>query len=463
MSFTKARCKIRLRQSAEWIFTLLLVLLDLILVNGIFINVFDFWLTGVPNKDLYLSSYFHVRPWLFSLFVMFGIVFDVFRIRAFRAASDIIFHTGATFLCSFLTFSLMISLYRPFAALAYTFPRPILMLSTFVAIIGTFFTRAVLSSVFVPHPLLLRVLIIGDEDEGKRIIKHFHRRGGYRCKLLGVFGIQQQKEVAAEVIYRQIDEVIVTDSKTPLDDFWGAIFRGRNAQPHDFRVRYSFDPGSAAGNIGLRSLEDLPLQTIQALPVKGFSRFLKRMFDLVFSVFAIILTSPIMILTALIIKLDSPGPVFFRQKRVGRFGKEFDVVKFRSMKVGAERESGPKIATANDPRSTRIGRFLRKSGIDELPQFFLVLIGEMSVVGPRPERPFFVDKHIEFQGRRLSVRPGVTGLAAVNSRFYLRLTDKVAYDLYYLDQYSILLDIKIVFQTVWVVFFKFNESSEGKR
>ena len=128
------------------------------------------------------------------------------------------------------------------------------------------------------------------------------------------------------------------------------------------------------------------------------------------------------------------------------------------MKVGAEAQSGPQIATADDPRTTRIGKYLRRFAIDELPQFFLVLTGEMSIVGPRPERPFFVMKHHEFQGRRLSVRPGITGLAAVNARYYLRLIDKVGYDFYYLDRYSIILDIKIVFQTVWVLLFESDKA-----
>ncbi|EKD82476.1 MAG: hypothetical protein ACD_39C01274G0001, partial [uncultured bacterium] len=117
-----------------------------------------------------------------------------------------------------------------------------------------------------------------------------------------------------------------------------------------------------------------------------------------------------MILTALLVRIDSPGPIFYKQKRVGRYGKEFDVLKFRSMRVGSEAKSGPKISTADDDRISPLGRFLRRFGIDELPQFFLVLTGEMSVVGPRPERPFFVKDYYEFQGRRLSAKPGVTGL-----------------------------------------------------
>ena len=132
------------------------------------------------------------------------------------------------------------------------------------------------------------------------------------------------------------------------------------------------------------------------------------------------------------------------------------------MRIGSEAGSGPQVATADDPRISKLGHFLRRFGIDELPQFFLVLTGEMSVVGPRPERPFFVNDYYEFQGRRLSVKPGVTGLAAVNSRYYLRITDKVTYDYYYLDNYNLIIDVKIIFQTIWVLVFESDEALQDK-
>lgn len=451
----------RLRQSAEWIFSLVLVLIDALVINGIFIGVFHLWLSSNPNPELYLSAYYQVRFWLFGLFLLCGAFFDIFRIRAMRAASDILFHSIASLLSVFVAFNLLLVLSRPLAALAHTFPRPILLLSTGLSIIAIFVVRMILSSIFIPHPTIRPSVIVGDEDEGKRILKHFHRRGGIRCRLEGVFRPDQMVELANEVVFRHIQEVIVTDPTVKLDQFWANIFRGRKVEPHDFKVRMAFNP-AAASSIDLFGLEDLPLHTVHALPISGLGRWVKRTFDILFSLFAILITSPIMALAAIAIRLESPGPVFYKQKRVGRFGREFEVLKFRSMRVGAERGIGPQIATSDDPRTTRIGNFLRRSGIDELPQFFLVFVGEMSVVGPRPERPFFVDKHLEFQGRRLSVRPGVTGLAAVNARYYLRLTDKVAYDYSYLDHYSLILDIKIVFQTVWVLLFKSDKALEDK-
>lgn len=452
--------KFRLPLSAEWIFTLALIFIDAFLLNAIFLSIFNFWLAGVQSRDLYLESYFQVRWLLFVLYLILGGVFDLFHIRAFRAASDIFSHAIAALLSTFLAFNLLVFLWRPLAALSYTFPRPIILLSTGISIFCTFIVRAVLSSLFVPQAIILRVIIIGDENEGKRILKHFHSRGGMRFRLVGVFPAERIDELASEVIFRHAQEIIVTNPKIPLDGFWASIFYYRKVEPHEFKVRIVYDPSTSIANIGLNSLEDFPLITVCSQPLTFFQRLLKRGFDVLFSIFAILITSPAMILAALLVRLDSPGPIFYKQKRVGRFGREFDLIKFRSMRVGAETGKGPQIATADDPRVTRIGAFLRRFGIDEFPQFFLVLMGEMSVVGPRPERPYFVMKHLEFQGRRLSVRPGVSGLAAVNSRYYLRLTDKVGYDYFYLDHLGIILDVKIIFQTIWVLLFKSDQALE---
>jgi exopolysaccharide biosynthesis polyprenyl glycosylphosphotransferase len=322
--------------------------------------------------------------------------------------------------------------------------------------------RALVSTIFRPHPLLRRAIIIGDEVEARRIIKHFHRRGGVRFRIVHTMKADEIDELASEVIFRHAHEVFVTDPTLDLDKFWAQVFYLRKEEPHAFKVRISADYRKTSGTVALQSLEDFPLITLHSHPLTQFQRICKRCFDISFSLFALLISSPIMLLTALLVRLDSPGPIFYKQKRVGRYGKEFDVLKFRSMRVGSEAGSGPKVATADDDRISPLGKFLRRFGIDELPQFFLVLTGEMSVVGPRPERPFFVKDYYEFQGRRLSAKPGVTGLAAVNSRYYLRLTDKVTYDYYYLDNYSLILDIKIIFQTVWVLLFESNKALHDK-
>ena len=188
-------------------------------------------------------------------------------------------------------------------------------------------------------------------------------------------------------------------------------------------------------------------------------RAVKRVFDVVVSLVFLVLLSPVFALTALAIKLDSFGPILFRQTRVGLDGKVFEVVKFRSMRADAEKDGVPRWATAGDDRVTRVGRFIRLARIDELPQIFNVLRGDMSFIGPRPERPFFVEqlrKEIPFYDLRHRVRPGITGWAQVSYRYGASVDDakkKLAYDLYYVKNSDILLDFAILIQTVRVIFF----------
>ncbi len=183
----------------------------------------------------------------------------------------------------------------------------------------------------------------------------------------------------------------------------------------------------------------------------------KRVFDLFCSALLLLLAFPVMVLAALLIKLESPGPVLYRQQRTGQNGVPFDVIKFRSMRSDAEKDGKPRWATANDDRVTRVGRFIRRTRIDELPQLFNVFSGEMSLVGPRPERPFFVEQlteQIPFFAVRHSVKPGVTGWAQVRYQYGATVEDsqqKLQYDLYYVKNHSLFLDIIVLFETVSVV------------
>jgi sugar transferase (PEP-CTERM system associated) len=191
---------------------------------------------------------------------------------------------------------------------------------------------------------------------------------------------------------------------------------------------------------------------------QGFGRTaIKRAFDLVSASLLLILTLPVMLVTAVFIAVESRGPLFYRQERVGLNGKTFNVVKFRSMRNDAERDGKPRWATAGDDRVTRVGRFIRRVRIDELPQLFNVLKGEMSLVGPRPERPFFVEsltQDIPYYAVRHSVKPGVTGWAQVRYDYGSTVEDakqKLQYDLCYVKNHSLFLDLLIMFETVSVV------------
>ena len=186
---------------------------------------------------------------------------------------------------------------------------------------------------------------------------------------------------------------------------------------------------------------------------------LKRALDIVASLMLLVLTLPTLALAALAIKLDGPGPLLYRQERVGRGGQTFRICKFRTMQVDAESGSGPQWAAVGDPRVTRVGRFLRRMRIDELPQILNVLKGEMSFVGPRPERPSFVQSlaaDIPFYAERHRVRPGITGWAQINYPYGASIGDaraKLSYDLYYIKNFSFLFDLLIILSTAKAIFF----------
>ncbi len=184
---------------------------------------------------------------------------------------------------------------------------------------------------------------------------------------------------------------------------------------------------------------------------------IKRAFDLLCSTILLVAAAPVILLTILLIKLDSPGPVFYRQERVGLNGKRFDVIKFRSMRCDAEGDGNPRWAQKSDDRTTRVGRLIRLMRIDELPQIYNVFKGQMSMIGPRPERPYFVDNlthDIPYYAVRHSVKPGITGWAQVRYQYGATVEDakqKLQYDLYYVKNHTLFLDLLIAFETASVV------------
>ena len=206
---------------------------------------------------------------------------------------------------------------------------------------------------------------------------------------------------------------------------------------------------------------DTTLLDLKATPSEAVAyTILKRTFDLVFATVVAIITAPLMLVIAAAIRLTSPGPVFFAQERVGLNGRLFRVYKFRTMSAGNPGESDTRWTTSNDPRRTRLGAFLRATNLDELPQFFNVLKGEMSVVGPRPERPYFVKKFqddVAQYNTRHYLKVGITGWAQVNGwRGDTSITKRVEHDLYYLRNWSLWFDMKIIWLTLWRGFFSKN-------
>ncbi len=210
------------------------------------------------------------------------------------------------------------------------------------------------------------------------------------------------------------------------------------------------------------TLFDTPLYVVNSSGPNMFERFLKRFFGVVFSSIALVVLSPVFLIVALAIKLDDHGPVFYRQERVGKDERHFNILKFRSMIVGAEKAGEVKPAVDGDPRITRVGRFIRATRIDELPQLINILCGDMAFVGPRPERVEHVEKYqrdIPEFFLRHKVPMGLTGFAQIYGKYNTSAYDKLRLDLMYIQRYSLFLDLKMLLLTVRVLFKK--ESTEG--
>ena len=256
------------------------------------------------------------------------------------------------------------------------------------------------------------------------------------------------KEVKAE-------EVVITSDRTDHDTLFSIA---SIAVDNGMRVTIEPDLYSIfTGQTRTQNLYGIPLIEINTQLLKPWQAILKRAFDIVFSLLVIILGLPFWILIAIIIKLDSPGPVIYKQPRVGKNGKVFMIYKFRSMRT----DPVPAKQTwtqVNDPRVTRFGRFIRKTHLDEIPQFWNVLIGDMSVVGPRPEQPKIVDeivKEVPYYKRRHLVRPGITGWWQVKYKSYEFSIDEIRNrlkdDFYYIENFSLKLDFEIIIRTIWLV------------
>ncbi|MDX1687680.1 MAG: exopolysaccharide biosynthesis polyprenyl glycosylphosphotransferase, partial [Candidatus Promineifilaceae bacterium] len=205
---------------------------------------------------------------------------------------------------------------------------------------------------------------------------------------------------------------------------------------------------------GIDDLGGLPLLTVRNYAMRGYMLIVKRLMDVVGAAIGLVALSPLMLLVAVAIKLESPGPVFFVQDRMGLDGRPFKLIKFRSMRNDAEAR-GPGWTVSDDPRQTRLGRWLRRIDIDELPNLINVFLGEMSLVGPRPEQPYYVEefrKTVPRYMERHREKAGMTGWAQVNGlRGDTSITERTKYDLWYTEHWSILLDVKILIRTVWQI------------
>ncbi len=309
-------------------------------------------------------------------------------------------------------------------------------------------------------------LLVGTSPTATELIKEIADRPRLRYNLIGVVDDRSTathfmshpilgKHTAIPDLVRKhnIEEVLIATGYDSREEILNII-----AQCNGMVPTVKLAPESAEVLSGFKTEEVIghPLIRLYPINLNTWQRIAKRWIDIVVSVLVLVPLFPVWLLVSIAIKLDSRGPVFFSQERVGKKGRLFNLYKFRSMIHDAEKETGPVWAALDDKRATRVGKLLRKLRLDEIPQFINVLKGEMSLVGPRPERPFFVEQlkgEVSFYTRRLLVRPGITGWAQVKHRYDTSLDDvklKIKYDLYYLENMSLTLDLKIVLRTIIV-------------
>jgi exopolysaccharide biosynthesis polyprenyl glycosylphosphotransferase len=317
-----------------------------------------------------------------------------------------------------------------------------------------------------------RLVIVGAEHTGQLVLDKIRRSpqlgydvvgfvhgapeiGAMPSAIDGVPLLGVSSDIAEIVEEHMVDEMIIALSGIPHEEILDIVYAVTDS-PVAIRVYPDSFRLLTTDSLSIADLNGLPTVSVRTIGLRRIDRVIKRIVDVIFSAFILVALSPLMLLTALMVKLTSPGPVFYVQERVGQDGQAFQLLKFRSMPVNAEAESGPVFTVKDDPRPTRFGRFIRRYSLDELPQFINVLLGEMSIVGPRPERPFFVEQfsqQIPAYMARHHEKSGVTGWAQVNGlRGDTSIEERTRYDLYYVENWSLLFDLRIMVKTLFHIF-----------
>ncbi|MBI3733362.1 MAG: sugar transferase [Chloroflexi bacterium] len=361
-------------------------------------------------------------------------------------------------------------LYRPFfySRLMFAFAGVfiVIVLALFRLLIGLALGRLRRRGIGVD-----RLLIVGAGEWGQALMRTIVARPELGYRVIGFLDDDPVRQAASigrfpalgatsrlhEVLDEdKPDEVIIA---LPGDQHERVLAMVDECEQHHARVKIIPDLfAMTLSRVALDELNGIPLIGVQEVTISGWNYAVKRALDMVLGLVAMVVALPIFVLAAIAIRLDSPGPVLLKQVRVGRGGKPFLCYKFRSMVERADDDqdklaefneaTGPLFKIKNDPRRTRVGRFLRRISLDELPQIINVLRGEMSLVGPRPPLPHEVERYEEWHKKRLEVSPGMSGLWQVSGRSLLTFDEMVMLDLYYIENWSLALDVKIMLRTV---------------
>lgn len=337
-------------------------------------------------------------------------------------------------------------------------------LSIIFVSLGRLIVRAIQHALFQRGIGIHNVVIVGSDQTATDLIGHLSRYRSLGFKVLlrlagGDEGAIQDLE--SKRALAKIDELIIADPSLGRDQTQRLL---EYANEHHIIFKYAADMFDAqVSNIDISTIAGIPVIEIRRTPLDGWGKIVKRCLDVVLSLVSLLVLSPLLLIVSVIVRLDSEGPAILQLTRIGERGDPFQLYKFRSMVKNAhdlkrnlvamnERRDGPLFKIKNDPRVTRVGRFIRRFSIDELPQLWNVLKGEMSLVGPRPHEPEEVAKYDRHHMKLLAIKPGITGLAQISGRSDLTFEEEVRLDTFYIENWSPRLDVQILLKTPFIVF-----------
>ncbi|RPI06245.1 MAG: undecaprenyl-phosphate glucose phosphotransferase [Ignavibacteriae bacterium] len=419
---------------------------------------------GLPPLDAYVKSSLVVIPvwcWLFN-------TRHLYAPRRITSFSDEFFAVVRIVVLGMLVVMAGAFFYRSFS-----YSRIVFWILGFSAVIfistGRFIIMKFEQWWYTRGHDLQRVLIAGTSTVADRIFRSLTTRRSLGYEVLGYSSVQNGAgDSMAHMPYLgTVDSVPQLIQSKKIDVILIAFNETEQSHLHDLvrdcqglNVEMMMVPDILelmTSQVQIKHIEGIPFLGIKSPTLSSWNFIVKRTFDLIFAACILLLASPIILLIAILIKLDSKGPIFYLQDRIGLDGEVFQVMKFRSMRIDAEQSTGPVWSKKDDPRTTRLGRFLRRFSFDELPQLVNVLKGNMSVVGPRPERPHFVDKFKNQVPRYLErhrVKTGMTGWAQVNGlRGNTSIAERTRYDIFYIEHWSLVFDLKIILKTIHAVLF----------
>ncbi len=457
-----------MKQRISWLFTASLVATDALMAGLAFAAAYMLRLQSeYENIDVFSAYWGMLLVHVATIILVFFFYRLYHRQRATSHIDEFYAIFGATSVGTIAAIAFISLLYKS----ELDYPRLMMVYAWVLTILLVWWGRVVQSrfqwSLQARGFNEVRLIIVGAGEVGRMILQKIRQSPGLGYSVIGfvedhdrplsVLGIDvlgKTNDIPRLVEMHHIDEVIIAMPEASRKEILSIIALCEREKlsikvfPDVFQI--------IASEISIGDLNGLPLLTVRDIALRGWRLALKRSVDILGSALAMLFSSPIMMLIAILVKLDSPGPVFYAQERMGLDAKPFMMLKFRSMRSDAEAKTGPVWATQDDPRRTRIGAFIRRFSIDELPQLINVLLGHMSLVGPRPERPVFVEQFKRSIPRymdRHREKSGMTGWAQINGlRGDTSIVERTKYDLWYIENWSLLLDFKILLRTLVSVF-----------